>query len=153
MKLKYFLLPFIILSIVGCGPKPNNNGFAKSIDVYASKISENKEFKTTLTKGALTDESGFRDIGTFSYQEKFSDDERMLFQITNIEKTDQTLTEHYYFKADKLVLITSTSNSGNAKKLYVKNGKVMSRVNIGKAQEKILINKAKLFKKQFKSAH
>lgn len=153
MKLKYYLLPFIILFIVGCGPKPNNIGFTKSIDAYTTKISENKELKTTLTKGALTDESGFKDIGTFTYQEKFSDDERMLFQIINVEKTDQTLTENYYFKADKLVLITSRSNSGNTKKLYVKNGKVMSRVNIGKAQEKILINKAKLFKKQFKSAH
>jgi len=153
MKLKHLFLPIITLFIIACGPKPTNDGFIKSIDAYTAKIADGTDMKTTLTKGALTDESGFKDIGTFSYQEKFSQDERMLFQIINVEKTDQMLTEHYYFKADKLVLITSTSNSGNAKKLYFKNGKVMSRVNIGKAQEKILINKAKLFKKQFKSAH
>ncbi|TYC13504.1 hypothetical protein ES677_07160 [Bizionia gelidisalsuginis] len=153
MKLKALLLPVMSLFMVACGPKLNSDAFIKSTDAYALKINKNTDLKQTLTRGALTDASGFKDIGTFTYQEKFSQDEHALFQIKNSEKTDQTLTENYYFKADKLVLITSTSPSGNTKKLYIKNGKVISRVNIGKIQEKILINKAKLFKKQFKSAH
>ncbi|MBQ0767800.1 MAG: hypothetical protein KBT58_00800 [Bizionia sp.] len=153
MKLKHLLLPIITLIIVACGPKPTNDGFVKSIDAYTSKIEGATDMKTTLTKGALTDVSGFNDIGTFSYQEKFSQDEHVLFQITNVEKTDQTVTENYYFKADELVLITSKSDSGSTRKLYIKNGRVLARVNIGKAQEELLIDKAKLFRKQFKSAH
>ena len=153
MKLKHLLLPIITLFIIACGPKPTNDGFIKSIDAYTAKIADVTDMKTTLTKGALTDESGSKDIGTFSYQEKFSQDERMLFQIINVEKTDQMLTENYYFKANKLVLITSKTDASNVRKLYLKNGRVVSRVNIGKAQEELLIDKSKLFIKQFKSAH
>lgn len=152
MKVNSILLVLVALSIVACGPKINNDAYVKDVDSYVSNLAADTHLKTNLSQGVLTDDSGFNDVGTFSYQERMSPDGRELFHIKNVEKTDQTITENYYYKDNRVVFITVNTNSEAAKKLYVKKGSTLSRVNLSKSYEKILLNKAKLFKKQFKSA-
>ena len=150
MKLKS-ILPIALLTIIfSCGPKitTSTDQLVKEIESYASKVDANKRLKETTTEGALTDVDGFKDIGTFKYYVLFEESTNELYRIKNIEKTDKTITETFYFENGDLVQAISVSSNAT-QKIYLSRGKVIHSSNISPEEQKLLLDKAKRFKKAF----
>ena len=147
------ILSILLLTIVcSCGPKTvtSTDKLVKETETYTSKVDDNKNLKETTTEGALTDMDGFKDIGTFKYDVLFDESSNELYRIKNIEKTDKTVTETYYFDKGDLVYVISFSDN-TTKKIYLNNkGKVIHSTNISPEEQKLLLDKAKRFKKAFK---
>jgi hypothetical protein len=146
------ILSIVLLTILcSCGPKTttSTDQLVKETETYTSKVDANKSLKETTTEGALTDIDGFKDIGTFKYHVLFDESNNQLYRIKNIEKTDKTITETYYFSKGDLVYVTSVSYN-TSKKIYLNNrGKVIHSSNISPEEQKLLLDKAKRFKKAF----
>ena len=146
------ILSIVSLAILcSCGPKTvtSTDQLVKETETYISKVDANKDLKETTTEGALTDIDGFKDIGTFKYHVLFDENKNELYRIKNIEKTDKTITETYYFDKGNLIYVTSVSNN-TSKKIYLNNrGKVIHSSNISIEEQKLLLDKAKRFKKAF----
>ncbi len=144
------LTAVIGMTLFSCGTKTpsSTEQQLKTIDSYTLKTDANSNLKETLTEGALTDIEGFKDIGTFKYYVLFDENTNELYRIKNIEKTDKTTTETFYFDKGKLVKVMSATGN-SAKKIYLKNGKVVSSSNISIEEQKLLLDKAKRFKKAF----
>lgn len=150
-KLKSILSILLLIIVCSCGPKTatSSDQLMKETEVYTSKVDANKNLKETTTEGALTDDAGFKDIGTFKYYVLFDEGTNELYRIKNIEKTDKTITETFYFDKGNLVFVTSVSNN-TSKKIYLNNrGKVIHSSNISPEEQKLLLDKAKRFKKAF----
>lgn len=147
-------LAFIIV-LVACGPKiyKNTESVIKEVDIYSQKIDTDKGIKTEIVKGALTDNEGFKDIGKFKYTVFFNNETHELLKIENIETTDKTITENYYFKNNKLTYFESSSKNSKAKKIYLFNGKVVSTENLSSEEQKLFITKVKRFQKEFNKSH
>ncbi|WP_040280540.1 hypothetical protein [Psychroserpens damuponensis] len=142
----------LTLIFVSCGTKTkkSTDTIINTTKIYVSKIDNNKTLKEEFTEGALTDEKGFEDIGTFKYSVLFDKDSKELFRIKNVEISKNTVTEYYYFQNHKLVYIVSSTPNQNDKKIYT-NGdkKVVSSSNASDDEVKLLLQKAKRFKKSF----
>src|SRR5690606_27175447 len=150
-KLKSILSIILLTILCSCEQKAvtSTDKLVKETETYTSKVDANKNLKETTTEGALTDIDGFKDIGTFKYDVLFDESTNELYRIKNIEKTDKTTSETFYFDKGKLVYVTSVSNN-TSKKIYLNSrGKVIHSSNISIEEQKLLLDKAKRFKKAF----
>lgn len=142
----------ITLTLFSCGTKnvKSDDSVIKTTDTYISKIDTNKNLKEETTEGALTDEKGFEDIGRFKYSVLFDQDSKELFRIKNIEISNRTITEYYYFQNHNLMYVVSSTPNQKDKKIYT-NGdkKVVSSFNASDDEVKLLLSKAKRFKTSY----
>ena len=156
MKFKSILIAIIIVSsLYSCGSKKsavNKEQIIKQVNSYVLKIDSNKNLKSEITEGALTDIDGFNDIGTFKYTVFFDENIKEVFKIKNIEKTDKTITETYYFQDNELVYLKSTTGT-DIKTVYLKKGRVISETNTTSDDLQLLLAKAERFRKAFKKEH
>ena len=156
MKFKSILIAIIIVSsLYSCGSKKsvvNKEQLIKEVNSYVLKIDSNKNLKSEITEGALTDIDGFNDIGTFKYTVFFDENIKEVFKIKNIENTDKTITETYYFQDNELVYLKSASGT-DIKNIYLKKGRVISETNTTSDDLQLLLAKAERFRKAFKKEH
>ncbi|MEZ4801782.1 MAG: hypothetical protein R2797_03345 [Gelidibacter sp.] len=150
MKIKYLIVFSIIVAFYSCGSKKSavsKEELIKATNDYVSKV-DKMTLKTEVTEGALTDEEGFKDIGTFKYTVYFDENTHELFKINNVEKTSETIDETYYFKDGKFVFVKFNKAIDGSTKLY--NGSLKD----GKTEGlKFYQNKAERFQKEFKQNH
>lgn len=153
--MKNYLGLIFLLGFFSCGTKTSLSADATiaQTEKIVSKIETNNNLKETLTEGALTDKEGFKDIGSFKYYVLFNESDNILFRIKNIEITDKTITETYYFSDNKLVFINSKLDNNPDKKIYIHNNRVTAKEHINLEEEKLLLDKAKRFQKAFKKKH
>ncbi|WP_100613508.1 hypothetical protein [Confluentibacter citreus] len=151
-RLLYLVLGIVLVS---CGTKVSKNpeSLIKEVELHSAKIDSDKALGTDITEGALTDAEGFKDIGKFKSTVVFNKETSELLKITNVETTDKTITEKYYFKNNKLSYFDSSSGNSNSKKLYLNNGKVVSSQNISPEEQKLFIAKARRFQQEFNETH
>ncbi len=151
MKNKFILLAIMTATMFSCGSKKsivNKEVLIKEIDSYVSKVDSNKGLKSEIIEGALTDAEGFNDIGTFKFTVFFDEGTNEVFKIENIEKTDQAISETYYFKNEDFVFVKFNKQVEGVTQLYDGNLKD------GKAESlKFYKDKAKRFQKSFKKSH
>lgn len=151
MRIKTIIAVFILTITFSCGSKKsvvNKEQLIKEINTYVSKVDSNKSLKSELTEGALTDVEGFNDIGTFKYTVFYDEKTNEVLKIENIEKTDQTVSETYYFRNNDFVCVKFNKLIDGETQLYngnLKDGKTES-LNFYK-------DKAKRFQKSFKKSH
>lgn len=145
---------FTITLFVSCGPKPSKSNAVTTneTNAYISKIDTSSNIKEEMIEGALTDEEGFKDIGTFKYTVYFDGKSNTLYKIKNVEMTDKTISETYYFKDDNLIFI-DTNFDGTSNRMYVQKNKVISETKMDAAIQKLLLEKAKRFQKAFQKVH
>lgn len=118
----------------------------KAIDDFVATFNAKSSLKETVTEGVLTDTKGFEDIGTFKYYRLYDENSNALYRIKNVETTDKTITETYYFQNNNLVKITYADPSGH-KAIYLNKNKVISASDLSVEMQRLLIEKAKRFKK------
>lgn len=152
MKYKSLLLVLTISILYGCGPKVDSSVILNETRSYISKIENNKSLKSEVTEGALADTEGINDVGSFKYTVYFDENAKELFKISNIEMTDKTITETYYFQDDELVYLKSVSGN-EIKNIYLKKERVISETNTTSDDQRLLLSKAKRFQKAFKETH
>jgi len=152
---KYYLYLVLVIGLVSCGIKVSKNPeiLIKETELYSEKIDAEKSLESEITEGALTDAEGFKDIGKFKSTVYFNKSTKELLKITNVETTDKTVTENYYFKNNRLSYFDSHSGNSKPKKVYLSNGKVVSSENISSQEQKLFIAKAKRFQKEFNETH
>lgn len=152
---KYYLYLILVIGLASCGTKVTQNpeSLIKEVELYSVKIDEDKNLETETTEGALTDAEGFKDIGKFKSTVFFNKETNELLKITNVETTDKTITENYYFKNNKLSYFDSSSQNSKPKKIYLHNGKVVSSESLSSEEQKLFIAKAKRFQKAFNESH
>ncbi|WP_162623247.1 hypothetical protein [Confluentibacter sediminis] len=152
---KHPLYLIFIIVLVACGPKvaKSPESVIKETEIYSQKVDTDKGIKTEVTEGALTDNEGFKDIGKFKYTVSFNNDTNELLKINNIETTDKTIIENYYFKNNKLTYFESSSENSKPKKIYLSNGKIVSTESLSPDEQKLFMAKAKRFQKVFKETH
>lgn len=150
-------LLFLVLGIVlvSCGTKVSKNPeiLIKEVELHSAAIDADKALETDITEGALTDGEGFEDIGKFKSTVFFNKETNELLKITNVETTDKTITENYYFKNNKLSYFDSHLGNSKPKKIYLYNSKVVSTENLSTEEQKLFIAKAKRFQKAFNETH
>lgn len=154
MKTKTVQIVLAMVLFVSCGPKPSHSiaTITKENDTYISKINADSNLKKEITEGALTDKEGFKDIGKFKYTVYFDERTKELYKIENVEMTDRSISETYYFKNGDLVLIASNLQ-GTSHKMYVQSNKVVSADKMDRKTQQLLLEKAKRFQKNFKKEH
>ncbi|MEO8773097.1 MAG: hypothetical protein ABI263_08085 [Gelidibacter sp.] len=154
MRAKILQFIFVLALFASCGPKTSKSiaDISKETNVYVSKIDANSNLKEEMIEGALADIEGFKDIGKFKYTVYFDEQTNELFKIKNVEITDKTISETYYFNSGDLVRI-DTNLEGVSNKIYVQNNKVISENKTNAAAQKLLLEKAKRFQKAFKNDH
>lgn len=151
MKIKSIVVIIVASVLYSCGTKKaavSQEEFIKTVNAYVSKVDSNKTLKTEVTEGALTDDEGFNDIGTFKYTVFFDEKTNEMFKIENVEKTNETISETYYFKDNEFVFVKFNKIIDGEKQLYngtLKDGKTIS-LNFYK-------DKAKRFQKAFEKNH
>ncbi len=150
MKFKAVQILFAIVLFTSCGPKPSKSiaNITKEIDTYISNVDANSNLKEETIEGALTDLEGFKDIGKFKYTVYFDGQNNHLYKIKNVEMTDKTISETYYFKDGDLMFI-DTNLGGASNKMYVQKYKVISETKTNAETQKLLLEKAKRFQKNF----
>lgn len=150
MKYKILSIVLIATLLFSCGTKKmSNDEITKTTETLVSKIDANKTLKKETTEGALTDKAGFNDIGTFKYSVYFDAANKDLYRIENIEMTDKTRKETYYFDNEKLVFIKASAANESTKEIYTKGFKMLMKKNASDDEAKLLIDKAKRFKAAF----
>src|SRR5690606_25376629 len=114
-----------------CGTKVTKNpeSLIKEVEQYSESIDAEKTLESEMIEGALTDAEGFKDIGTFKHTVFFNEETTDLVKIVNVEATDKTITETYYFKNHKLNYFNFSSGNSNTKNMYLNRGKVVSSQN------------------------
>lgn len=154
MRKRFLYLVLVIVS-VSCGTKVSKSpeSLIKEVELHSAKIDDDKSLKSEVTEGALTDSEGFKDIGKFKSTVFFNKDTKELLKITNVETTDKTITETYYFKNKKLNYFDFHSGNSKPKKIYLYNSKVVSTENLSPEEQKLFIAKAKRFQKAFNETH
>lgn len=154
MKFKAVQILFAIVLFSSCGPKPSKSiaDITKEIDTYISSVDANSDLKEETIEGALTDLEGFKDIGKFKYTVYFDAKSDQLYKIKNVEMTDKTISETYYFKNGDLTFI-NTNLGGASNRMYVQNNKVISETKTDAETQKLLLEKAKRFQKNYNKEH
>jgi len=144
----------ILVLFASCGPKPSKSiaHVTKEIDTYILKVDAKTNLKEERIEGALTDAEGFKDIGKFKYTVYFDEKTNELYKIRNIEMTDKTISETYYFKDDDLVRI-DTDIKGVSGQMYVQKDKFISEDKTDAKTQKLLLEKARRFQKNFNKEH
>ena len=97
-----YLVLVVILGSCGTKMSERPGSLMDRISQYTQKIDADKNLESEMIEGALTDAEGFKDIGTFKYTVFFDKETKDLMKIVNIESTDKTITESYYFENNKL---------------------------------------------------
>ena len=151
---KAFQILFVLAIFSSCGPKPNSSIalIIKETDAYVSQVDANSSLEVELMEGALTDPEGFKDIGKFKYTVYFDSKTKALYKIMNVESTDTTISETYYFRGADLVFINYDVD-GTATKMYVQKNKIISETRTDVATQKLLLEKGKRFQKVFQREH
>jgi len=146
------LYAFLISALLfSCGTKKMSTDEIKTTtNTRVSQINANKVLKVETTEGALTDKDGFNDIGKFKYTVYFDENTKDLYRIENVEMTNKTLTETYYFDDNDLFFIKASSKNAPDKTVYTKGFKLLMKKNATDEEAKLLIDKAKRFKSAFK---
>ncbi len=154
MKTKTFLILFALSLFVSCGPKPSKSTgvISKEINAYTSEVDAMSNLKEEIIEGALADAEGFKDIGKFKYTVYFDAQTKTLFKIKNVEMTNKSISETYYFKDGNLVLI-DTHLEETTNKMYVHKNKVLTETEMDATTQKTLLEKAKRFQKAFQKEH
>jgi hypothetical protein len=152
---KRLLYLVLVVVLASCGTKVSKSpeSLTKEVALYSEKIDANKALESEITEGALTDSEGVEDIGKFKSTVFFNKETKELLKITNIETTDKTITENYYFKSNKLSYFDSHSGNSKPKKIYLFNSKVVSTENVTSQEQKLFIAKSKRFQKAFNETH
>ncbi len=152
---KHLLYLVLVIVSVSCGTKVSKNpeSLIKEVELHSAGIDSDKALETDITEGALTDGKGFKDIGKFKSTVFFNKKTNELLKITNVEITDKTITENYYFKSNKLSYFDSHSGNSKPKKIYLYNNKVVSTESVTPEEQKFFIAKAKRFQKAFNETH
>lgn len=156
MKIKSIITILLISMLYSCGTKKSavnkqeitKDDLVKTVNAYVSKVDSNTNLKKEVIEGALTDAEGYKDIGTFKYTVFYDENTKELFKIENIEKTDETIHETYYFKNNDFVFVKFNKLIDGEKQLYnrpIKDGKTESLNFYG--------DKAKRFQKAFEKSH
>lgn len=155
MKAREISLFVFFIVVYACGPKISKSpeNIIKETKGYVAKTDANKSLEETFFKGALTDVSGYKDQGYFNYYTSFDNETKELHHIKNIEVTQKTVVENFYFKGGKLVFIDTKTDNDKEKEMYIINGKVLNKSTIDSEYEKVLLNKAKLFQTEFNKSH
>lgn len=150
MKFKAVQILSAIILFTTCGPRPSKSiaDITKEIDDYISNVDDNSDLKVETIEGALTDLEGFKDIGKFKYTVYFDGQSNHLYKIKNVEMTDKTISETYYFKDGDLMFI-DTNLGGASNKMYVQKNKVISETKTDAETQKLLLEKAKRFQKNY----
>jgi hypothetical protein len=76
-----------------------------------------------------------------------------LYRIKNTEITNNTVTENFYFNNNKLVFITTKTENASPIEMYILNGKVVNNKTGHSQYAEVLLNKARLFQKEFIKTH
>lgn len=149
-----FRIAMLCLITFSCGPRPTRSvsTMVTETDVYVSKVDANAGLKKETLEGALTDTQGLTDIGSFKYTVYFDEQTKMLYRIKNVETTDKTISENYYFDNGNLVLIEAQLGDGKHK-LYIRKNKIISESKTAPATQNLLLDKAERFHKAFKKTH
>lgn len=151
MKFKSIVAILIISMLYSCGTKKSavsKEELIKEVNAYVTKVDNNNDLKKDVTEGALTDAEGYNDIGTFKYTVFYDETTKELFKIENIEKTDKTIHETYYFKNNDFVFVKFNGSITGDSKLY------SGSLNDGKTESlNFYTNKAKRFQKVFEKSH
>lgn len=154
--MKKYLIAFLVVVIqISCGAKISNNpeAYKNEVDGYIKIVDNDNTLETYQITGALTDEEGFKDVGTFQYTVFFDGSSNNLKKIQNIEITNQTIEETYYFNNGGLIYFKSVTENSNPKRIYSHKGKVISSANINSEEQNIFLSKAKRFQKAFQESH
>ena len=154
MRKRHLYLVLVVV-LVSCGTKVSKNpeSLIKEVELYSAEIDSGKALETDIIEGTLTDGEGFEDIGKFKSTVFFNKETKELLKIKNIEITDKTITENYYFKNNKLSYFNSHSGNSKPKKIYFYNGRVVSTESLSAEEQKLFIAKAKRFQKEFNETH
>ena len=154
MKTKVFQILLVLAFFFSCGPKPSKSiaVITKETNTYISLVDANSNLVEEMIEGALADAEGFEDIGKFKYTVYFDGQTNELFKIKNVEITDKNISETYYFKSGDLVLI-DTNLGGTSNKIYVQKNKIISETKTDAPTQKLLLEKAKRFQKEFQKEH
>ncbi len=151
MRVKEISLSIFIVTMCACAPKtyPSTDVIIKETKGYVEKTNANRNLEESFDEGALTDVSGNEDIGYFKYYTYHDRESNELIRIKNIETTDNTVAENFYFKASKLVFINVKTDREPVKEMYIINGKVVNKTTVNSKYMEVLLNKAKLFQSEF----
>lgn len=152
-KRLFNLVLVVVLASCGTNLSKNPEILIKETEVYSENIDAEKSLESETTEGALTDTEGFKDIGKFKSTFYFNKDTKDLLKITNVETTDKTIIENYYFKNNQLNYFNTSSENSKPKKIYLYNGKAVSSENLSSDEQKLFIAKAKRFQKGFNETH
>ncbi|TBV28116.1 hypothetical protein DMZ43_03485 [Meridianimaribacter sp. CL38] len=118
---------------------------------YEKEVKNNKNLKQEITEGALTDTLGFKDVGRFKHSVFYNEKTNELFRIKNIEITDKTLVENYYFKNGEFyfVLVGETEASYPQYLYFTTKGSTVEHAR----EFARLSKKAEIFKRDFEKTH
>lgn len=154
MKIKFFTLFLLFLIVIACGTKVSKSTdvMQKEVYVLVEKTNTNSSLEQSVVEGALTNASGTADIGSFKIQYFFDAETKTLLRIKNIETTNKILTENFYFNNNELIFIDFEKSGETKKQLFIDKGRIVNSASSESEYTKILLNKAKMFQKEFKNA-
>ena len=150
MKFKVLIMITVFAALWSCGSKPSTTKSASLTEAqnWVAQIDTDSKLKSEKTSGALTDAKGFEDIGRFDYTVFYTEANRELIKIRNVEITSQTVTESYYFHNKSLFFI-QIEDRGTTKNIYLKNGKTHFSEYATSEAVKTLVKKGKRFQEMF----
>lgn len=150
MKFKVIIIITVLTVFWSCGSKPSTSKSSTLAEAqnWVSQIDADFKLKSDKTSGALTDVKGFEDIGRFDYTVFYKESNRELVKIRNVEITNQTVTESYYFNNESLFFI-QIEDQGVTKKIYLKKRKVLFSEEVSSDEVKRLVEKGKRFQQMF----
>jgi hypothetical protein len=147
------LILMVFSFVYSCNTAKYNLTKKNETDAYVLKINNNKTLEESYVEGVLTDESGNLDLGLFKCNTFFDNKTNVLYRIKNTEITNNTVTENFYFNNNKLVFITTKTENASPIEMYILNGKVVNNKTEHSQYEEVLLNKARLFQKEFIKTH
>ena len=145
-----FILGFMMLLGSSCGPKitPSSDTIIKQSESYAETIN-NQNLEKKINEGALTDVSGFKDIGSFKLTYYYNKTNKELLRIENIETANKVRVENFYFQNGKLTYVSSKTNNEPLKQLLFFNGRILKASTVHDGYQDILLDKARMYNKEF----
>jgi hypothetical protein len=151
--MKKILILLVFSLVYSCNTTKLNQTKMNETDAYVLKINNNKTLEESYVEGVLTDVSGNLDQGHFKYNTFFDNKTNELYRIKNTEITSNSVTENFYFNNNKLVFITTKTENASPIEMYILNGKVVNNKTGHSQYEEVLLNKARLFQKEFIKTH
>ena len=151
MNPKIIVAMLVFVLFYNCGTKmpSNSENIIKDRESYVSKLNQ-QPLETKISEGALTDASGFKDVGKFKLTYYYKSDTKNLVRIENIETTSKVVTENFYFENKDLLAISTKTDDAIAEKLYVYKGNVINNTDLDADYKKVLLDKSRLLRKDFR---